>query len=180
MLQGLKSFLLRRFPAAVVATALLIGLFAAAALIPISLADAENLVNQFEQILPNVVENPAFIFLNNFAASLLMMIPVLGLALAGLIVYNTGAVIGAFSAVSNIPVPLLLLIPFITVYGFIEMLAYGFAVSESFFLTTSAIRKQLRKEIRSLPYTVAVVVLLLLAGAVIEWILIRLSAALTP
>ncbi|GBC72375.1 hypothetical protein HRbin03_00202 [archaeon HR03] len=178
MLQGFKSFLLRRFLAALVATALLIGLLAAAALAPMPFVDAEALVNQFEEMLPRLTETPVMIFLNNLAASLLMMIPVLGMALAGLIVYNTGAVIGAFSAVSNVPVALLLLIPFITVYGFIEMLAYGFAVSQGFFLTTSAFKKQLRKEVRSLPYTVAVVVLLLLAGAVLEWILIRLGSAL--
>ncbi|MEM3083332.1 MAG: hypothetical protein QXM50_07325, partial [Candidatus Caldarchaeum sp.] len=81
MLQGFRSFLLRRFLAAIVATALLIGLLAAAALAPMPLVDAEALVNQLEEMLPRLTETPVMIFLNNLAASLLMMIPVLGMAL---------------------------------------------------------------------------------------------------
>ncbi|MCS7133532.1 MAG: hypothetical protein NZ921_01860 [Candidatus Caldarchaeum sp.] len=169
---NLRGFVSSRLPAAAISTAILIALLAVGALTPMSRGDAEAIVNQFDNLLPTLIATPAGIFFNNLAASLLMMIPAAGMALAAFIVYNTGMVIGAYSIVSNTPVALSLLIPFLTIYGFIEMLAYGFAVSQSFFLTSSAVKRTFRKELSILPISIAAVVGLLFIGAVLEWILI--------
>lgn len=177
---GIRVFVLSRLPAAAVSTGILIVLLAVGAYTPMSRPDAEALVGQFEEILPTLITTPAGIFFNNLLASMLMMIPAAGMALAAFIVYNTGMVIGAYSIVSNTPIAVALLIPFLTVYGIIEMLAYGFAVSQSFFLVSSAVKKNFRHELRILPLSIIAVVVLLFVGAVIEWLLIAFFQSMLP
>ncbi|MEM4352080.1 MAG: stage II sporulation protein M, partial [Candidatus Caldarchaeum sp.] len=169
-----------RFLSALAATAVLIILLAAGALTPIPVPDAQSMVEGFEELVASLTASPAGIFFNNLVASLLMIIPALGMALAAFIVYNTGLVIGAVSITSNIPVGLSLLIPFLTLYGFVEMLAYGFAVSESFFLTSAVVRRRFRSEVRVVPYVLVVVVVLLGVAAVIEWLLIEFFQTFLP
>ena len=169
-----------RLLVSVAATAVLIFLLAAGAFTPMSRTEAESLTSGFEELLSTVAENPAAIFLNNFFASLLMMIPAAGMALAAYIAYNTGLVIGAVSIVSNIPPALSLMIPFITVYGFFEMFAYGFAVSESFYLAAAAVRRRFRAELRVFPVMLVVVVGLLAVAALLEWFLIVFFQGLLP
>ncbi|MEM0384389.1 MAG: stage II sporulation protein M [Candidatus Caldarchaeum sp.] len=176
----LSPFAISRFLSALAATALLIILLAAGALTPVSVPEAQNMVESFEELVASLTVSPAGIFFNNLVASLLMIIPALGMALAAYIVYNTGLVIGAISTTSNTPVGLSLLIPFLTFYGFVEMLAYGFAVSESFFLTSAVVRRRFRSEMVVVPYVLGVVVLLLALAAVIEWLLIRLFQTFLP
>ncbi|MCS6769526.1 MAG: hypothetical protein NZ570_03720 [Candidatus Caldarchaeum sp.] len=168
----LSPFAVSRFLAALAATVALIVLLAAGALTPVPASDAARMVEGFEELVAGLTASPLGIFLNNFVASLLMIIPAAGMALAAFIVYNTGLVISAISTASNIPAALSLLIPFLTFYGFVEMLAYGFAVSESFFLTSAAVKKRFRQEVRVVPYVVAVVGGLLALAAVLEWGLI--------
>ncbi|MEM0441064.1 MAG: hypothetical protein QXF45_02020 [Candidatus Caldarchaeum sp.] len=176
----IRQFIMIRLPAAVIAMVVLVALLAVGALMPISYLDARALVDQFDELLPTLIATPAGIFFNNLFASLLMMIPAVGIVLAGFIVYNTGVVIGAYSVVSNTPVVLALLIPFLTVYGFIEMLAYGFAVSQSYFLASSVIKKNFRTELKIVPYTLLAVVALLFIGAVLEWVLIVFFSGMLP
>ncbi|MEM2095768.1 MAG: hypothetical protein QXX19_06135 [Candidatus Caldarchaeum sp.] len=176
----LSPFAVSRFLSALAATAVLIILLAAGALTPIPLPDAQNMVESFEEMVAGLTASPAGIFVNNLIASLLMIIPAVGIALAAFIVYNTGLVIGAVSTTSNIPVGLSLLIPFLTFYGFVEMLAYGFAVSESFFLTSAVVKRRFMSEVRVVPYVIGVVVLLLGVAAVIEWLLIAFFQTFLP
>ncbi len=170
---GLSSFAVSRLIAGLVATFTLISFLAAGALTPISPTDAMAVVEDFEDLVSGLAQSPVGIFLNNLGASLLMMIPAVGMVLAAFIVYNTGLVIGAVSTVSNVPAAFSLLIPFLSVYGFIEMLAYGFAVSESFYLTSAVFKKKFGRELRVLPLVIGVVVGLLALAALIEWGLIN-------
>jgi len=179
-METFKRVVLSRLLVAVAAMLVLVGILAAGALTPMSRSEAESLTSGFEEILSTVAASPAGIFLNNFLASLLMMVPALGMGLAAYIAYNTGLVIGAVSIVSNIPPALALIIPFITVYGFFEMFAYGFAVSESFYLAAAAVRKRFRSELRLFPVMLVVVVGLLAFAAVLEWLLIAFFQGLLP
>ncbi|MEM4282012.1 MAG: hypothetical protein QXK38_07485 [Candidatus Caldarchaeum sp.] len=176
----LPSLAVSRFIAGLIATVVLICLLAAGALTPISSSDAEQMAERFKEMASGLVQSPSGIFLNNLAASLLMMVPALGIGLAAFIVYNTGLVIAAISAASRMPAVFSLLVPFVTLYGFVEMLAYGFAVSESFYLASAAVRKRFGRELRILPFVVAVVVGLLALAAVIEWSLIAFFQRFSP
>lgn len=176
----LPSLAVSRLIAGLVATVALICLLAAGALTPVSSSDAQKMVESFRELASSMAESPAGIFLNNLAASLLMMVPALGIALAAFIVYNTGLVMAAISSVSNIPAAFSLLIPFLSFYGLVEMLAYGFAVSESFYLASAVVRKRFGKELRILPFVVAVVVGLLALAAVIEWAIIAFFQQFLP
>ncbi len=169
----LSPFATSRLIAGFVATFMLIGILAAGAFTPMSPTDSMKHFEDFKDLISGLTQSPAGIFLNNFGASLLMMIPAVGMVLAAFIVYNTGLVISAISTVSNIPAVFSLLIPFLLVYGFVEMLAYGFAVSESFYLTYAFFRKKLGRELRILPLVIGVVVGLLALASLIEWSLIN-------
>lgn len=176
----LRGYFFSRLPAAAIFMVILIALLAVGAYTPMSRVEAQAVVSQFNEMLPRLITNPVGIFLNNFLASLLMMIPAVGMALAAFIVYNTGLVIGAYSIVHDMPVALSLVIPFFTVYGFIEMLAYGFAVSQSFFLISSVFKKRFKNELHLVPPSVIAVVSLLLLGALVEWTLIVFLQGFLP
>jgi len=176
----LSEFAVRRLMAALLATVVLIGLLAASAFTPMSMEEAKVKAEEVQRLFSGLTVSPVGIFTNNLLASLLMMIPAAGIVLAVFIVYNTGMVIAAISTVSNIPVTLSLAIPFLTFYGFVEMLAYGFAVSESFFMTYAAIKKRIRKEVRVFVVVVLVVAGLLGVAAVLEWMLISFAQVLAP
>jgi hypothetical protein len=179
-MESFKGAVVSRLLVAAVAMLVLVGVLAAGALTPMSRSEAESLTSGFEELLSTAAANPAGIFLNNFLASLLMMVPAAGMALAAYIAYNTGLVIGAVSIVSNIPPALALTVPFITVYGFFEMFAYGFAVSESFYLAAAAVRRRFRAELRLFPVMLVVVVGLLAVAALLEWLLIAFFGSLLP
>ncbi|MEM2238080.1 MAG: stage II sporulation protein M [Candidatus Caldarchaeum sp.] len=176
----LSSLAVSRFVAGLVATFVLVCLLAAGALTPLSSSQAEELSKSFDELASSLAQSPAGIFVNNLTASLLMMVPALGMALAAFIVYNTGLVIAAISSVHNIPAGFSLLIPFLTLYGFVEMLAYGFAVSESFYLASAIVKKRFGTELRVLPYVIALVVGLLALAAFIEWALIAFFQRFLP
>lgn len=133
---------------------------------------AEELLDQAKKALPEKVSTET-IFLNNFRASLLMVIPGLGVVLAGIIIYNTGVVFGATGVIHNIPGPLLLIAVALTPFFWLEFLAYSAGVTESLYLIRSIIKKHVRGELRRAGFVVLITAIFLLLGAVIEVIFIQ-------
>jgi len=172
----------RRFSYAGITAAILIMILVFGAFTELSQEEAEGIMQQAEAVLGGDI-TPVTILANNFFASLLMMIPVVGLVAAPWILYNTGLVFAAYLTIQQAP-PLLLLLtlmtPFITVYGLLEMLAYGFATSEGVIIIWRAVRRGLRSELKTLPLILAIVGGLLVLAALIEYgILIAFSSVMS-
>jgi hypothetical protein len=107
------------------------------------------------------------IFINNFALTLLMFIPLLGAGIGLFIMYNTGAGLSAISTVQGYPVyhgiEALLLNPIF----WLEFVSYAIAMASSIWL----IRRLLQERWGELKWTAAsigVCALLLGLGAIIE------------
>ena len=169
-----RSMLVRRIYYVLIATASLIAVLAAGALTPLDPATSEVLLKQAEELLSEVVLSPIAILANNLMASLLMMIPALGILFSAFIVYSTGLIVSALASSQGISPFLLIAIPFITFYGLLEMLAYGVAVSESALIVHALIRRRLRSELRILPIALAVTAGLLTVAALLEFYLIQI------
>ena len=161
----------RRLFYAFIASLVMIAILAAGSFTEISPEEAESIMRAAEAIIgPDL--SPERIVLNNLPIALLMMIPVLGLVIAAFAMYSTGLVFAAIATTMQTHPALLLIIPFITVYGILEFLAYGFAVSEGVLIIRQALKRRLRSELRSIPIVIAVVAVLLVAAALLEYALI--------
>jgi len=169
----LRSLLRRRIYFALIATAYLIAVLAAGSLTPLDAATTESLLAQANELLSTVSLSPLAILANNFLAMLLMIIPALGIIASTFIVYTTGLIISALAGSQGLPALLLLAIPFATVYGLLEMMAYGIAVSESALVVYAILKRRLMRELRILPIAFAAATGLLFVAAVIEFFLIE-------
>jgi hypothetical protein len=174
MTDEFRSMLVRRIYYVLIATASLIAVLTAGALTPLDPGTSESLLSQADELLSRVRLSPVAILANNLLASLIMMIPALGILFSAFIVYSTGLIVSALASSQGIPPFLLLAIPFITLYGLLEMLAYGVAVSESALIVHALIRHRLRSELRILPIALAVTAGLLALAALIEFYLIQI------
>jgi len=163
----------RRLGYASIAMVALVTILGVGALAELGPEQAERIADEAERLVAKNL-TPLAILSNNLAASMLMTIPVVGLLLAPVIVYNTGLVFAAVSSTQQVPAWLLLLTPFVTIYGLFEMLGYGFAVSEGVLFVRQIFRKRLRAELRVLPLVIAITVGMLAFAAVIEFAIIAM------
>lgn len=139
-------------------------------------SEAEELRNRVEGNINELKQTVGLlpgIFLNNMRAALIMTIPVIGVVLGALITYTTGLVISAYSIKYQIEPILLVTLPFLTVYGLFEFIAYGMALAEGLIIVYSIIKKNLRIELKMLPKVIGLVALILLVAAVIEYAIIE-------
>ena len=150
----------------------LIGIALISSSIPMDKKEAEELLAQAKKALPDKISTEA-IFLNNFRATLLMVIPGIGAVLAGVIIYNTGVVFGATGVTHNIPGPLLIIAVALTPFFWLEFLAYSAGVTESLYLLRGIIKKSFRGELRRAGFTVLIAAIFLLLGAAIEIVFIQ-------
>jgi len=141
-------------------------------ILPMSDEEAESLMEEAEKFLKDLTIID--IFLNNFGASLLSYIPFIGMFLMGAIIFHTGRFIGALSAQLGIDSMILILSTIIMIYGLVEFLGYGVAVSEGVILSYSIMKKRLRTEVRWLLISIGITALLLAFAAVVEWLLIKM------
>ncbi len=185
MMQKLLRFLeesginpTRRIRYAVLATIVVVMLFILASHQSISQGEAADLVKQFSEFLSGKL-TPYGIFLNNFLIALAMLIPIIGIGITGFIIYQTGLVVSAMAVLSGIPAFILVSLPFIMFYGIPEMLAYGVAVSEGIILTAQIIKRRFRAEVKILPLVVAVIFILLVIAALVEYLLLVAISGLT-
>jgi len=137
---------------------------------PLSGEEAEQLMKEFEDLMKDLT---AFrIFMHNFMVALLSFIPFIGAGIMGFVIFQTGKFLGYISAQSGIHPALLISFSIITVYGLIEFLGYGVAVSEGIILSYSLIKRRFRSEVKWLLISVGVSAILLLAAAVLESLLV--------
>lgn len=152
----------------------LIGIAFISASMPIEEKEAQEIIDQAKQVLPQKVSVDT-IFLNNFRATLLMIIPGFGAVLAGIIIYNTGLVFGATGITMNISGPLLLLAVALTPFFWFEFLSYAAGVTEGTYLLRGIIRKRARSGLRRTGVVIGIMAIFLLLGAAIEVLFIRAS-----
>ena len=145
---------------------------------PLSGEEAKQLMEQFEDVMKDL--STFRIFINNFTVALLSFIPFIGVGIMGFVIFQTGKFLGYISTQSGIHPALLILSTIITVYGLIEFLGYGVAVSEGIIFSYSIIKKSFRSEIKWLLISIAVSAALLLAAAALENFLVGALKELIP
>jgi hypothetical protein len=127
----------------------------------------EDLRRHFAEQIRGIDQNG--IFINNARIALGMFVPAAGIALGVVSGFYTGMVftaIAATSALNNVP-PLVILI---TPFGIMEVFAYGIAISRSgIFIYQLVKKKSWREYAVPILIEIGIVILILLAGAVIEW-----------
>ncbi|HET7392093.1 MAG TPA: stage II sporulation protein M [Nitrososphaeraceae archaeon] len=127
----------------------------------------EDLRRHFAEQIRGIDQNG--IFINNARIALGMFVPAAGIGLGVISGFYTGMIftaIAATSALNNAP-PLVILI---TPFGIMEVFAYGIAISRSgIFIYQLVKKKSWREYAVPILIEIGIVILILLAGAVIEW-----------
>jgi hypothetical protein len=127
----------------------------------------KDLRQRFAEQIKGIDQNG--IFINNAKIALGMFVPAAGIGLGVISGFYTGMIFTAIattSTLNSIP-PLIILI---TPFGIMEVFAYGIAISRSGIFIYQIVKKKSWREY-AIPILVeiGIVILILLAGAVIEW-----------
>ena len=133
---------------------------------------SQLLKEQFQNKIKNI--DSTGIFLNNFLISILMFVPGIGIAFGLFSGFSTGNIFVIITRDLPIQIPPLLV--FLTIFGIMELVSYGIAISRSYLLLTSILKRTNIRE--NLIYTgieIGIVVIILFFGAIIEWDLIKQS-----
>lgn len=152
--------------------------YSACTTINMSKKEAEDLKGQFAKQIVGIDQNG--IFINNIKVALGMFIPGIGTGIGIFSGFSTGMVFSAMAEtspfLSNVQPLIILLTPF----GIMEVFAYGLAISRSGMLIYQLAKKKPWREytIHTL-IEIGIVVVVLFAGAVIEWQLIQQFSRLT-
>lgn len=136
---------------------------------------SQLLKEQFQNKIKNI--DSTGIFLNNFLISILMFVPGIGIAFGLFSGFSTGNIFVIITRDLPIQIPPLLV--FLTIFGIMELVSYGIAISRSYLLLTSILKRTNIRE--NLIYTgieIGIVVIILFFGAIIEWDLIKQSGGL--
>jgi hypothetical protein len=136
---------------------------------------SQLLKEQFQNKIKNIVSMG--IFLNNFLISILMFVPGIGIAFGLFSGFSTGNIFVIITRDLPIQIPPLLV--FLTIFGIMELVSYGIAISRSYLLLTSILKRTNIRE--NLIYTgieIGIVAIILFFGAIIEWDLIKQSGGL--
>lgn len=142
----------------------------AGVLTPLSLSDARDIEQEFDQITANV--SAELIFGNNFMICLVMFIPVVGPIFGGYALYSTGVVIAAQSITAGLPPLAVFLSIFIFPVVWLEFLAYSTALAESFWLFWRIFHRKIKRELVNACILISICAVILLVGAIIEMALI--------
>ena len=110
------------------------------------------------------------IFTNNLIITIIMFLPGIG-ALFGIFSgYSTGTIFSAIthdSASHSYISPLVILL---TPFGMMEVFCYGLAISRSFILLFSLVKKEnLAKQLKSILIEIGIILIILFLAAIIEW-----------
>ncbi|HEY7696751.1 MAG TPA: stage II sporulation protein M [Nitrososphaeraceae archaeon] len=136
---------------------------------------SQLLKEQFQNKIKNI--DSMGIFLNNFLISILMFVPGIGIAFGLFSGFSTGNIFVIITRDLPIQIPPLLV--FLTLFGIMELVSYGIAISRSYLLLTSILKRTNIRE--NLIYTgieIGIVAIILFFGAIIEWDLIKQSGRL--
>lgn len=133
---------------------------------------SQLLKEQFENKIKNI--DSIGIFVNNFLISILMFVPGIGIAFGLFSGFSTGNIFMIITRDLPIQIPPLLI--FLTIFGMMELVSYGIAISRSYLLLISIVKRTNIKE--NLIYTgieIGIVAIILFFSAIIEWDLIKQS-----
>lgn len=136
---------------------------------------SQELKEQFQNKIKNI--DSLGIFFNNFLISILMFIPGIGIAFGLFSGFSTGNIFVIITRDLPIQIPPLLV--FLTIFGIMELISYGIAISRSYLLLISLVKRTNIKE--NLIYAgieIGIVSIILFVSAIIEWDLIRQSGGL--
>lgn len=136
---------------------------------------SQLLKEQFEKKIKNI--DSMGIFINNFLISILMFVPGIGIAFGLFSGFSTGNIFVIITRDLPIQIPPLLV--FLTIFGIMELVSYGIAISRSYLLLITIMKRTNIKE--NLIYTgieIAIVAIILFFSAIIEWDLIKQSGGL--
>lgn len=134
---------------------------------PLSLSDAESVIQDFQNMFasnPTAVE----IALNNISICLISFIPVIGTLFMAFVSYNTGAVLSAVAIVSHINRLNILLTIFLFPWTWMEILAYSLASTQGTMLLLGLRSGRFMRELRQTLKVTLICIALLLVGAFIE------------
>ncbi len=154
-----------------------IGIFSAAYSIGsasnVSDEDAKSFLKEFEKSIQGI--DAIGIFAHNTSVALPMFIPGAGIAWGSFAAYSTGiafkALVSTTPMLDKIP-PLALL--YLSPFGVMELAAYSIAMSRSFLLINTIIKKRpLKPEIRPVAIEVGMVIAILLAAGFIEYTMLQ-------
>jgi len=145
-----------------------------------SAASENNALNNTQHQIHgmDLLHRTAAIFENNFEICLIMFIPVVGVILGSIVMFNTGSYIQAeiitdnATKGTNYPPILAFLVLFIFPFTWLEFISYSTAFSESFWFIRRGLQGKWVREIINLAKLVAITAVLLAAGALIEALLI--------
>ena len=133
------------------------------------------LKEQFQNKIKNI--DSVGIFFNNFLISILMFLPGIGIAIGLFSGFSTGNIFMILTRDLPIQIPPLLV--FLTIFGIMELVSYGIAISRSYLLLIRILKRCNIKE--SLIHTgieIGIVAIILLFSAIIEWNLIVQSGGI--
>lgn len=136
---------------------------------------SQELKEQFQNKIENI--DSIGIFFNNFLISILMFIPGIGIAFGLFSGFSTGNIFVIITRDLPIQIPPLLV--FLTIFGIMELVSYGIAISRSYLLLINIMKRTNIKD--NLIYTgieIGIVSIILFISANIEWDLIQQSGGL--
>ena len=136
---------------------------------------SQLLKEQFQNKIKNI--DSMGIFVNNFLISILMFVPGIGIAFGLFSGFSTGNIFMIITRDLPIQIPPLLI--FLTIFGMMELVSYGIAISRSYLLLINIVKRTNIKE--NLIYAgieIGIVAIILFFSAIIEWDLIKQSGGL--
>lgn len=147
----------------------------AGTLTPLTSSDANNIKEEMDKLRENV--SAQYIFGNNMMICLIMFVPIIGPLFGTYALYNTGVVIEAESMTRLHVSPIVIFLSlFFLPFTWLEFIAYSTAAAASIWLTWRLIQRKGRHELVRTCIFIAICAVLLLAGAIVEDILIAASA----
>ena len=133
------------------------------------------LKEQFQNKIKNI--DSVGIFFNNFLISILMFIPGIGIAFGLFSGFSTGNIFMILTRDLPIQIPPLLV--FLTIFGIMELVSYGIAISRSYILLIRITkRSNVKESIIHAGIEIGIVAIILLFSAIIEWDLIVKSGGI--
>ncbi|MEM3700607.1 MAG: stage II sporulation protein M [Candidatus Bathyarchaeia archaeon] len=138
---------------------------------PIEKQEADEIGNEMNQTINSLIANNAlvqYIFGNNFMFTLLMFVPIIGVAFGAYVLYNTGAVIAAIAISNEVSPALSLIALFLTPIAWLEFIAYSTAMAESIWLTYRLWQRRGKHELINACKFISVCAVILLVAAIIE------------
>lgn len=133
------------------------------------------LKEQFQNKIKNI--DSVGIFFNNFLISILMFIPGIGIAFGLFSGFSTGNIFMILTR--DLPIQIPPLVVFLTIFGIMELVSYGIAISRSYMLLIRIIkRSNVKESLIHAGIEIGIVAIILLFSAIIEWDLIVKSGGI--